>query len=124
MSNHRKALAAASALAVGTALLGSTAAGTAAQAAGSDSTYLVLAPQGTSTAKAAARVAAAGGTVVANYGQIGVLVVRSTNPAFAIRRRRAPASSRSPPRPASAPPSTTRATVETVTSATLTQADR
>ena len=46
-------------------------------------TYLVLAPQGASTAKAAARVAAAGGTVVADYGQIGVLVARSSNPDFA-----------------------------------------
>ncbi len=50
---------------------------------GRDTTYLVLAPQGNSTAKAAARVAAAGGTVVANYSQIGVLVARSTNPDFA-----------------------------------------
>jgi subtilisin family serine protease len=82
MSNHRKALAAASALAVGAALLGSTAASSAAQAAGPDRTYLVLAPQGASTAKAAARVAAAGGTVVANYGQIGVLVASTANPAF------------------------------------------
>ena len=54
-----------------------------ATAAGPDTTYLVLAPQGNSTAKAAARVAAAGGTVVANYSQIGVLVARSTNPDFA-----------------------------------------
>ena len=43
----------------------------------------MLAPQGNSTAKASARVAAAGGTVVASYSQIGVLVARSTNPDFA-----------------------------------------
>ena len=43
----------------------------------------MLSPQGQSTAKAAARVAAAGGRVVADYRQIGVLVVRSTDPAFA-----------------------------------------
>jgi len=54
-----------------------------AAAAGPDLTYLVLAPNGASTAKAAAKVAAAGGTVVANYSQIGVLVARSANPDFA-----------------------------------------
>jgi subtilisin family serine protease len=54
-----------------------------ATAAGPSSTYLVLAPNGSSTAKAAAKVAAAGGTVVANYNQIGVLVARSANPDFA-----------------------------------------
>jgi subtilisin family serine protease len=54
-----------------------------ATAAGPSSTYLVLAPNGSSTAKAAAKVASAGGTVVANYNQIGVLVARSTNPDFA-----------------------------------------
>jgi subtilisin family serine protease len=54
-----------------------------ATAAGPDTTYLVLAPNGTSTDKASAKVAAAGGTVVANYSQIGVLVARSTNADFA-----------------------------------------
>ena len=62
---NRKVLAAAfvvaltSLLAVGSAFI------TPATAAGPDTTYLVLAPQGNPTAKAAARVAAAGGTVVA-----------------------------------------------------------
>ncbi|HET6672894.1 MAG TPA: S8 family serine peptidase [Agromyces sp.] len=56
---------------------------TPAAAAGPESTYLVLAPQGKSTAKAQDRVAAAGGTVVASYDQIGVLVAKSTNTAFA-----------------------------------------
>ncbi|MCI0687912.1 MAG: S8 family serine peptidase [Sporichthyaceae bacterium] len=55
---------------------------TPALATGPETTYLVLAPQGHSTSNAIARVSAAGGTVVANYSQIGVLVVRSTNPAF------------------------------------------
>jgi hypothetical protein len=80
---NRKVLAAA----VAVALAGSLAAGVAfmgpAAAAGADTTYLVLAPNGNSTAKAAAKVAAAGGTVVANYDQIGVLVARSTNADFA-----------------------------------------
>ncbi len=53
-----------------------------ASAIGPNTTYLVLAPQGQSIAAAAARVAAAGGTVVATYDQIGVLVVRSTNESF------------------------------------------
>jgi Subtilase family len=80
---NRKVLAAAvtvlfaSFLAVGMAFISS------ATAAGADATYLVLAPTGNSTAKASAKVAAAGGTVVANYSQIGVLVARSTNPDFA-----------------------------------------
>ena len=43
----------------------------------------MLAPQGHSTAKAAQRVAAAGGTVVAGYAEIGVLVARSADPGFA-----------------------------------------
>jgi subtilisin family serine protease len=71
-------VACAAALAVG--LIGTAA--VPAAAAGPDTTYLVLAPQGKSTAKAAARVAAAGGTVAAAYDQIGVLVARSTNASF------------------------------------------
>ena len=51
-------------------------------AAPSESTYLVLAPQGQSTDKAAQRVAEAGGRVVADYRQIGVLVARSADTAF------------------------------------------
>ena len=80
---NRKVLTAALAV----ALAGSFAVGavhsSAATAAGADATYLVLAPEGNSTAKATARVAAAGGTVVAAYPQIGVLVAHSTNPDFA-----------------------------------------
>lgn len=73
-------VASAAALTIG--LIGAAAA-PAVAATGSETSYLVLAPQGKSVAKAEARVAAAGGTVVASYGQIGVLVVRSTNTAFA-----------------------------------------
>jgi subtilisin family serine protease len=82
-SINRKVLAAAlvvaatSLLSVGSAFIAP------ATAAGPDTTYLVLAPQGNSTDNASARVAAAGGTVVASYSQIGVLVARSTNPDFA-----------------------------------------
>ncbi|SBT42287.1 S8 family peptidase [Micromonospora narathiwatensis] len=79
---RRKTLAAASVvtLGVGLAAIGGLAP---AAAAGPETTFLVLAPQGGKTDKAAARVAAANGTVVASYDQIGVLVVRSTNPNFA-----------------------------------------
>lgn len=42
----------------------------------------MLAPQGSNTTAAAQRVAAAGGTVVAAYDQIGVLVATSSNTAF------------------------------------------
>jgi subtilisin family serine protease len=80
---NRNVLAAAFAV----ALFGCLAAGAAvtapATAAQEESTYLVLAPAGASTAQASARVAAAGGTVAADYAQIGVLVARSGNPEFA-----------------------------------------
>jgi hypothetical protein len=57
----------------------------AATTTGARLTYLVLAPSGQNAAKAADRVAAAGGTVVARYGKIGVLVASSTDPSFASR---------------------------------------
>jgi subtilisin family serine protease len=82
-SLNRKVLAAAFAVVLTSALALGAASISPATAAGPDATYLVLAPAGNSTDKAAARVAAAGGTVVASYGQIGVLVARSTNPDFA-----------------------------------------
>ncbi|WP_159604320.1 S8 family peptidase [Agromyces humi] len=81
MQKHR-VIGAASAVAIAIGLMGAAVA-PAAAASGPESTYLVLAPQGKSTAKAAARVAAAGGTVVAAYDQIGVLVAKSTNTRFA-----------------------------------------
>ncbi|MFE6254296.1 S8 family serine peptidase [Agromyces sp. NPDC057865] len=77
---NRKVIGVACAAALAVGLIGTAA--VPAAAAGPDTTYLVLAPQGKSTAKAAARVAAAGGTVVAAYDQIGVLVARSTNASF------------------------------------------
>jgi hypothetical protein len=80
--NKHKVIGAASVAALAIGLLGAAAA-PAAAATGPESTYLVLAPQGKSTAKAADRVAAAGGTVVAAFDQIGVLVAKSTNTAFA-----------------------------------------
>ncbi|SCL45618.1 Serine protease, subtilisin family [Micromonospora citrea] len=80
---RRKTLAAASAVTLGVGLAVAGGLAPAASAASPDTTFLVLAPQGAKTDKAAARVAAAKGTVVASYDQIGVLVVRSTNPDFA-----------------------------------------
>ena len=80
MKNH-KVIGAASAVALAVGLIG-TAVAPAAAASGPETTYLVLAPQGKSTDRAAARVAAAGGTVVAAYDQIGVLVARSTSASF------------------------------------------
>jgi subtilisin family serine protease len=74
--------AAATAVAVATWLVASAVSTPSASAVGPDTTYLVLAPEGGSTASASARATAAGGTVVATYAQIGVLVVRSTNPDF------------------------------------------
>ncbi|HKA68784.1 MAG TPA: S8 family serine peptidase, partial [Actinomycetes bacterium] len=80
-SIRRKALASTAALAAGAGLALGAVLAAPAVATGPETTYLVLTPEG-STAKAEARVAAAGGTVVANYKQIGVLVARSTNAAF------------------------------------------
>lgn len=73
-------LAAASAVVLSASVVG--AAGFAAAATDRvEATYLVLAP-GTATAQTKARVAAAGGTVAADYHQIGVVVARSANPDF------------------------------------------
>lgn len=77
--NARKPLSIAAALALCAGLTGAVAAPAYATA---DTTYLVIAPNGHSTAAAAARVASAGGTVVAAYDQIGVLVARSTSASF------------------------------------------
>jgi subtilisin family serine protease len=51
-------------------------------------TYIVLYHEGASTANATAAVAAAGGTLVANHSQIGVVVARSANAGFAAAMRR------------------------------------
>jgi len=80
---NAKVLVAACAVAFISALAAGSAFIAPATAAGPEGTYLVLAPNGNSTAKAAARIAAGGGTVVANYSQIGVLVARSASPDFA-----------------------------------------
>ncbi|SCF10537.1 Subtilase family protein [Micromonospora coriariae] len=83
MKNLRnKTLAAASAVTLGVGLA-VTGAPSPAAAVGPDTTFLVLAPQGAANDRAAARVAAAKGTVMASYQQIGVLVARSSNPDFA-----------------------------------------
>ncbi|MBO0815472.1 MAG: S8 family serine peptidase, partial [Actinobacteria bacterium] len=50
---------------------------------GGDSTYIVLYNSGASSADAAATVSGAGGTLVANYSQIGVVIARSSAPDFA-----------------------------------------
>jgi subtilisin family serine protease len=78
-----RTLVATMAVMLGVAVAASGSPASSAPSVGPEATYLVLAPQGRSTAKAVDRVTAARGTVVADYGQIGVLVARSTNPAFA-----------------------------------------
>ena len=50
---------------------------------GPDSTYIVLYRDGASSAGAAATVSKAGGTLVANYWQIGVVIAQSSDPNFA-----------------------------------------
>ena len=50
---------------------------------GADSTYIVLYRDGASSTDAASTVRGAGGTLVANYGQIGVVIARSSNANFA-----------------------------------------
>ena len=50
---------------------------------GADSTYIVLYHDGASSADAAATVSNAGGTLVASYSQIGVVIARSSDPNFA-----------------------------------------
>ncbi|MBA3384179.1 MAG: S8 family serine peptidase [Actinobacteria bacterium] len=45
-------------------------------------TYIVLYKGGASTAKAGEWIERSGGTVVANYGEIGVVVAKSTSPTF------------------------------------------
>lgn len=77
-----KTVAATTTVALGAWLIASVVAVPSASAVGPDTTYLVLAPEGGSSDVATAKVAAAGGTVVAAYPQIGVLVVRSTNAGF------------------------------------------
>jgi lantibiotic leader peptide-processing serine protease len=63
------------------AALAATAAPASAQ--GTDSTYIVLYHNGAPSDGAAATVSNAGGTLVANYSQIGVAIARSSDPNFA-----------------------------------------
>ena len=79
--SHFRPLAAVTAAMIGLSVVGIASVAPAAPTEGSETTYLVLAP-GSSTAKAVDRVAAAGGSVAANYRQIGVIVARTTNPSF------------------------------------------
>ena len=55
----------------------------AAASSGTKSTYVVLYQAGASSSNAAADVRAAGGTLVANYQQIGVVIARSSRSTFA-----------------------------------------
>ncbi len=82
MRLSRRPLAVAAALTLLAGLAATAVGSNSATATGPETTYLVLAPNGQSTQRALARVAAAGGVVVADYQQIGVVVARSTNPAF------------------------------------------
>ena len=51
---------------------------------GAEQTYLVMYKQESSASDAGSRISAAGGTLVANYKEIGVVVAKSTNTAFAV----------------------------------------
>jgi len=55
----------------------------AAASSAAESTYIILYTQGASSKNAASAVSGAGGTLVANYQQIGVAIARSSNPGFA-----------------------------------------
>jgi len=71
---------------VGLLVAGATAAAAAPASAATqsgDSTYIVLYRGGASSADAAATVSNAGGALVANYSQIGVVIARSSDPNFA-----------------------------------------
>jgi len=59
-----------------------TAAPASAATQGANSTYIVLYSDGASSAGAAATVSNAGGTLVASYSQIGVVIARSSDPNF------------------------------------------
>lgn len=56
---------------------------------GAETTYLVMYEQNASTADAAAAVDAAGGTLVVNHRQIGVVIARSTDGEFAANLEKA-----------------------------------
>lgn len=60
-----------------------TSAGPVSASAGATSTYVVLYREGAGTGEAAALVGGAGGTLVANYADIGVVIARSASDGFA-----------------------------------------
>jgi subtilisin family serine protease len=64
-------------------LAAATAGGTSAAAGASAQTFIVLAPSGASATQAGARVEATGGTVVARYDAIGVVIAESDRADFA-----------------------------------------
>jgi len=83
-STRVKAVLASVGLLIATATAATTAAAPASAATqGADSTYIVLYRDGASSAGAAATVSNAGGTLVASYSQIGVVIARSSDPNFA-----------------------------------------
>jgi len=89
-SPRRRTLAATSSLLLATAaVVIAQAPQVAASTAGSSSTYIVLYNSGASSSGAASTVSAAGGTLVANYSQIGVVVARSAATDFATKVGRA-----------------------------------
>ena len=89
MRNHsprRRALAATSGLLLTTAaVVIAQAPQVVAAPTGSSSTYIVLYDSGASSSGAASTISSAGGTLVANYSQIGVVVARSSAPDFATK---------------------------------------
>jgi subtilisin family serine protease len=82
-STRVKAVLAAVGLLVATASAATVSASASAATQDGTSTYIVLYNDGASSAGAAATVASAGGTLVANYSQIGVVIARSSDPNFA-----------------------------------------
>ena len=83
LSTRRRAragLLAAAATALAAVAVGSSAG--AEPAGGAEATYVVLYQKSNSTAGAAAAVRNAGGTLVANYPEIGVVIARSSNAGF------------------------------------------
>src|ERR1700745_2783117 len=81
-SNRAKAVLATAGLVIATTTA-VTMAPAAANPQGAGSTYVVLYKDGASSGGAASLVASAGGTLVANYSQIGVVIARSSNANFA-----------------------------------------
>ena len=82
-STRVKAVLAAVGLLIATASVATASTSASAATQGGTSTYIVLYHDGASSDGAAATVAGAGGTLVANYSQIGVVIARSSDPNFA-----------------------------------------